>query len=161
MPMPKAAASPSSVPLDPQPSLLDERRDWVRHDREAKLDIFLSLSEDVMQEVLEVGPPLPPSNLNAQEMLTALDERFAVFKFEAYHHAFCHFLNLHIDQFPSLGEFNQEFTSTLEDLLDHGHPLSNIQACSAYFSKLRCTQNPWVAQKPNGMRKTLRLSAVI
>jgi len=100
-----------------------------------------------MQDVLEVGPPLPPSSMNAQEMLQTLDERFAVFKFEAYHHAFCHFLNLHIDQFPSLQEFNQEFTSTLEDLLDHGHPLSNIQACSAYFSKLRCTQNPWVAKK--------------
>lgn len=148
MPMPEAAAaSPSSAPSDLQPSLLDERRDWVRHDREAKLDIFLSLSEDVMQDVLEVGPPLPPSSMNAQEMLQTLDERFAVFKFEAYHHAFCHFLNLHIDQFPSLQEFNQEFTSTLEDLLDHGHPLSNIQACSAYFSKLRCTQNPWVAKK--------------
>lgn len=145
--MPEAAAnSPKSI-SDPQPSLLDERRDWVKHDREAKLDIFLSLSEDVMQEVLDVGPPLPPSNLNAREMLETLDERFAVFKFEAYHHAFCHFLNLHIDQFPSLTEFNQEFSMTLEDLLDHGHPLSNVQACSAYFSKLRCTQNPWVAKK--------------
>ena len=147
MPMPEAATSPTQSTANPQPSLLEERRDWVRHDREVKLDIFLSLAEEVMQEVLEVGPPLPPSNLNAQEMLEALDERFAVFKFEAYHHAFCHFLNLHIDQYPSIAEFNQEFSTTLEDLLDHGHPLSNIQACSAYFSKLRCTQNPWVAKK--------------
>jgi hypothetical protein len=145
--MPEAATSPTTASTDLQPSLLDERRDWMRHDREAKLDIFLSLTEDVMQEVLEVGPPLPPTNLSAQEMLQALDERFAVFKFEAYHHAFCHFLNLHIDQYPSFAEFNQEFSSTLEDLLDHGHPLSNVQACSAYFSKLRCTQNPWVAKK--------------
>ncbi|KAF2824336.1 hypothetical protein CC86DRAFT_326949 [Ophiobolus disseminans] len=147
MPMPEAATSRPSSVTNPQPSLLDERRDWVKHDREVKLDIFLSLAEDVMQEVLEVGPPLPPSNLSAQEMLESLDARFAVFKFEAYHHAFCHFLNLHVEQFPSLEAFNQEFSTTLEDLVDHGHPLSNVQACSAYFSKLRCTQNPWVAKK--------------
>jgi hypothetical protein len=100
-----------------------------------------------MLELFEVGPPLPPSSMNAQEMLEALEERFAVFKFEAYHHAFCHFLNLHIDQYASIEDFNREFLTTLEDLLDHGHPLSNVQACSAYFSKLRCTQNPWVAKK--------------
>jgi hypothetical protein len=148
MPMPEAGAtSPTSSTTNLQPSLLEERRSWVRHDREVKLDIFLSLAEEVMQDVFDVGPPLPPSSLNAQEMMDALDERFAVFKFEAYHHAFCHFLNLHIDQYPSIEDFNQEFLITLEDLLDHGHPLSNVQACSAYFSKLRCTQNPWVAKK--------------
>jgi hypothetical protein len=148
MPMPEAGAtSPTTKTTNIQPSLLQERRSWVKCDREVKLDIFLSLSEEVMQEVFEVGPPLPPSNLNAQQMLQALDEHFAIFKFEAYHHVFCHFLNLHIDQYPSIEDFNQEFLATLEDLLDHGHPLSNIQACSAYFSKLRCTQNPWVAQK--------------
>ncbi|KAH7359555.1 hypothetical protein BKA66DRAFT_427252 [Pyrenochaeta sp. MPI-SDFR-AT-0127] len=130
-----------------QPSLLEERRAWVRQDREAKLDIFLSLAEEVMQEVFEVGPPLPPSNLNAKELLDALDKRFTVFKFETYHHAFCHFLNLHIDQYITVEDFNTEFSATLEDLLDYGQPLSNIQACSAYFSKLRCTQNPWVAKQ--------------
>ncbi|KAJ4363001.1 hypothetical protein N0V83_010118 [Neocucurbitaria cava] len=130
-----------------QPSLLEERRAWVRHDREVKLDIFLSLADEVMQEVFEVGPPLPPSNLNAREMLKALDETFVDFKFEPYHHAFCHFLNLHVDQFSTIEEFNNDFSATLEDLLDHGQPLSNSQACSAYFSKLRCTQNPWVAKK--------------
>ncbi|OAL03373.1 hypothetical protein IQ06DRAFT_215664 [Phaeosphaeriaceae sp. SRC1lsM3a] len=130
-----------------QPCLLEERREWVKHDREVKLDVFLSMAEEVMLEVFEVGPPLPPSNMNAQEMLETLDAHFKVFKFEPYHHAFCHFLNLHIDQYPSIEEFNQEFVTTLEDLLDHGHPMSNTQACSAYFSKLRCTQNPWVAKK--------------
>ncbi|KAH7382527.1 hypothetical protein DE146DRAFT_623439 [Phaeosphaeria sp. MPI-PUGE-AT-0046c] len=130
-----------------QPCLLEERREWVKHDREVKLDVFLSLAEEVMLEVFEVGPPLPPSNMNAQEMLEKLDAHFQVYKFEPYHHAFCHFLNLHIDQYPCIEDFNQEFLTTLEDLLDHGHPLSNAQACSAYFSKLRCTQNPWVAKK--------------
>jgi hypothetical protein len=100
-----------------------------------------------MQDLFEVGPPLPPSNLNAQGMLETLDERFQVFDFQAYHHAFCHFLNLHIDQYSSIEEFNKEFAAVLEDLLDYGHPLSNTQACSAYFSKLRCTQNPWVAKR--------------
>tara|TARA_R110002003_G_scaffold193_18_gene15068 strand:- start:9366 stop:11285 length:1920 start_codon:yes stop_codon:yes gene_type:complete len=159
MPMPEAGATSSNASTtNLQPSLLEERREWVRHDREVKLDIFLSLAEEVMQEVFDVGPPLPPSSLNAQEMLEALDERFMVFSFESYHHAFCHFLNLHIDQYPSLEDFNKEFLATLEDLLDHGQPLSNAQACSAYFSKLRCTQNPWVAKKivewdvqPNGI----------
>ncbi|KAF1913317.1 hypothetical protein BDU57DRAFT_458096 [Ampelomyces quisqualis] len=146
--MPEAGAtSATGSTTNLQPSLLEERRKWVKHDREVKLDLFLSLAEEVMFEVFEVGAPLPPSNMNAQEMLEAIDEHFQVFKFEAYHHAFCHFLNLHIDQFPSIEEFNQEYLNTMEDLLDHGHPLSNIQACSAYFSKLRCTQNPWVAQK--------------
>jgi hypothetical protein len=144
MPMP---TSPTVSTANLQPSLLEERREWVKHDREVKLDIFLSLAEEVMLELFEVGPPLPPSNMNAQEMLEALEERFAVFKFESYHHAFCHFLNLHIDQYPSIEEFNREFLTTLEDLLDHGNPLSNVQACSAYLSKLRCTQNPWVAKK--------------
>lgn len=111
------------------------------------MDIFLSLSEEVMEEVLHAGPPLPPSNMNAQQMLAALDRRFTSFKFEDYHHAFCHFLNLHIDSCASLDEFNFEFQTTVEDLRDHGHPLTNVQACSAYFSKLRCTQNPWVAKK--------------
>ncbi|KAL5119434.1 hypothetical protein ACEQ8H_002703 [Pleosporales sp. CAS-2024a] len=144
MPMPSSRLE-STANL--QHSLLEERRKWVRYDRDVKLDIFLSLTEEIMLELFEVGPPLPPSNMSAQQMLEALDERFAVFKFESYHHAFCHFLNIHIDQFPSVEEFNTEFLMTLEDLLDHGHPLSNIQACSAYFSKLRCTQNPWVARK--------------
>ncbi|CAN9109325.1 unnamed protein product [Alternaria alternata] len=130
-----------------QPGLLEERRSWVRKDREVKLDIFLSLAEEVMLELFEVGPPLPPSNFSSQEILEALDERFNVFSFSGYHHAFCHFLNLHIDQYASIEDFNNEFTTVLEDLIDYGHPLSNTQACSAYFSKLRCTQNPWVAKK--------------
>ncbi|KAF2850537.1 hypothetical protein T440DRAFT_396609, partial [Plenodomus tracheiphilus IPT5] len=129
-----------------QPSLLEERRAWVRHDREAKLDIYLSLTEEVMLDLFEVGPPLPPSNRSAQDILEALDEHFASFKFEAYHHAFCHFLNLHIDQYATMAEFNVEFATTLEDLVDYGHPLSNTQACSAYLSKLRCTQNTWVGE---------------
>lgn len=135
---------------DIRPSLLEERRAWVRQDREVKLDIFLSLAEEVMQEVFEVGPPLPPSNLNAKELLDALDKHFTDFNFETYHHAFCHFLNLHIDQYATVEEFNAEFSTTLEDLLDYGQPLSNAQACSAYFSKLRCTQNPWVAKQLEG-----------
>ncbi|CAO2652779.1 Nn.00g021900.m01.CDS01 [Neocucurbitaria sp. VM-36] len=150
MPMPEAgpnSKSSKNSQASIQPSLLEERRAWVRHDREVKLDIFLSLADEVMQEVFEVGPPLPPSNLNAREMLKALDETFVDFKFGLYHHAFCHFLNLHIDQYATIEEFNEEFSTTLEDLLDHGQPLSNAQACSAYFSKLRCTQNPWVAKK--------------
>ena len=100
-----------------------------------------------MDEVFHVGPPLPPSNLNSQEMLETLDQRFRSFRFEDFHHAFCHFLNLRLEQYTTLEEFNTEFQATLEDLLDHGHALSNAQACSAYFSKLRCTQNPWVVQK--------------
>lgn len=131
---------------DEGPSLLEERRTWVKHDREAKLDVFLSLAEDVMLDVFEVGPPLPPTSMNARDMMAILEDKFMTFTFEAYHHAFCHFLNLHIDQYETLAEFNQEFSTTLEDLLDHGHPLSNTQACSAYFSKLRCTQNPWVVK---------------
>jgi hypothetical protein len=145
-PMPMPTTSPIISTAVLQPSLLEERRDWVRHDREVKLDIFLSMAEEVMLEVFE-DVAVPPSNLSAQEMMEALEERFAVFRFESYHHAFCHFLNLHIDQFSCIEDFNQEFLITLEDLLDHGHPLSNIQACSAYFSKMRCTQNPWVAKK--------------
>ncbi|RMZ73407.1 hypothetical protein GMOD_00007915 [Pyrenophora seminiperda CCB06] len=150
MPMPKTRRSSSASTKktkDIQPSLLEERRAWVRQDREVKLDIFLSLAEEVMQDVFEVGPPLPPTNLTAQQLLDALDARFAVFSFASYHHAFCHFLNLHIDQYTSMADFNNEFKTVLEDLLDYGHPLSNAQACSAYFSKLRCTQNPWVARK--------------
>jgi hypothetical protein len=146
-PMPMPTTSPTMSTAVLQPGLLDDRRDWVKHDREVKLDIFLSMAEEVMLDVFEVGPPLPPSNLNAQEMMKALEKRFAVFRFESYHHAFCHFLNLHIDEFSCIEDFNQEFLVTLEDLLDHGQPLSNVQACSAYFSKMRCTQNPWVAKK--------------
>jgi hypothetical protein len=152
-PMPMPAPNPSSSTTnnnksnDVQPGLLEERRAWVRQDREVKLDVFLSLAEEVMDEVFEVGPPLPPSNCNAQEMMKALDEHFEAFSFERYHHAFCHFLNLHIDQYATIEDFNKEFSTVLEDLLDYGHPLSNTQACSAYFSKLRCTQNPWVAKK--------------
>ncbi|KAG9203404.1 hypothetical protein G6514_002771 [Epicoccum nigrum] len=149
MPMPKTASNSVSQRASntPQPTLLDERKTWVRQDREVKLDIFLSLSEEVMEEVLHAGPPLPPSNMNAQQMLAALDRRFTSFKFGDYHHAFCHFLNLHIDSYASLEEFNFEFQTTVEDLRDYGHPLTNVQACSAYFSKLRCTQNPWVEKK--------------
>jgi hypothetical protein len=154
-PMPMPATSPTISTTILQPSLLEERRDWVKHDREVKLDIFLSLAEEVMLDIFEVGPPLPPSNMNAQEMLEALEERFAVFRFEGYHHAFCYFLNLHIDQYSCIEDFNQEFLMTLEDLLDHGHPLSNVQACSAYFSKMRCTQNPWVAKKLEDWRDGL------
>jgi hypothetical protein len=149
MPMPEAGPkfiSPAS-PMSPQPQLLEDRRAWVKEDREVKLDIFLSIADDIKLEVFEVGPPLPPSALTAQDMLETLDERFGSFRFEEYHHVFCHFLNLHIDQYANLDEFNAEFQATLGDLLDHGHPMSNVQACSAYFSKLRCTQNPWVAAK--------------
>ncbi|KAJ4985895.1 hypothetical protein SVAN01_08584 [Stagonosporopsis vannaccii] len=143
MPMPRSPRSSNTL----QPSLLDERKAWVRQEREVRLDIFLSLSEDVMEEVLYAGPPLPPSNMSAQQMVEALDRHFTSFKFNDYHHVFCHFLNLHMDSYGSLEEFNIEFKTTLEDLRDYGHPLSNVQACSAYFSKLRCTQNPWVAKK--------------
>jgi hypothetical protein len=159
-PMPMPATSPTISSAVLQPSLLEERRDWVKHDREVKLDIFLSLAEEVMLDVFEVGPPLPPSNLNAQEMMEALEDRFAVFRFESYHHAFCHFLNLHIDQFSCIEDFNQEFLITLEDLLDHGHPLSNVQACSAYFSKMRCTQNPWVAKKLEDWEQTGEMGCI-
>ncbi|CBX90658.1 predicted protein [Plenodomus lingam JN3] len=144
MPMPDAGSRETASTT--QPSLLEERRAWVRQDREVKLDIYLCLTEEVMLEVFEVGPPLPPSHLSALEIVESLDEHFTSFKFEDYHHAFCHFLNLHIDQYATIIEFNYEFWTTLEDLVDHGHPLSNTQACSAYFSKLRCTQNPWVAK---------------
>lgn len=130
-----------------QTTLLEDRKAWVKKDREVKLDIFLSVSDDIKLEVFEVGPPLPPMSMNAKEMLEALDEHYDGFRFEDYHHVFCHFLNLHIDQYAKIEEFNAEFQATLEDLLDHGHPLSNMQACSAYFSKLRCTQNPWVAKQ--------------
>ncbi|CAN9132413.1 unnamed protein product [Alternaria alternata] len=148
MPSPRLASTICVTETkDMQPSLLEERRSWVRKDREVKLDIFLSLAEEVMLELFEVGPPLPPSNFSSEEILEALDERFNVFSFSGYHHAFCHFLNLHIDQYASIEDFNNEFTTVLEDLIDYGHPLSNTQACSAYFSKLRCTQNPWVAKK--------------
>ncbi|KAH6872438.1 hypothetical protein BKA58DRAFT_312722, partial [Alternaria rosae] len=150
MPMPKARPVPvisSEETKDVEPSLLEERRSWVRQDREVKLDIFLSLAEEVMQEVFEVGPPLPPINHTSQEMLQALDDHFGVFSFSGYHHAFCHFINLHIDQYATIEDFNTEFTTVLEDLIDYGHPLSNTQACSAYLSKLRCTQNPGVAKK--------------
>ncbi|KAF1926420.1 uncharacterized protein M421DRAFT_11561, partial [Didymella exigua CBS 183.55] len=149
MPMPRTGSNPSSPRASntSQPCLLDERKAWVRQDREVKLDIFLSISEEAMEEVLHAGPPLPPSNMNAQQMLAALDRRFKTFKFEDYHHAFCHFLNLHMDAFASLEEFKAEFRTTLEDLHDYGQPISNTQACSAYFSKLRCTQNPWVVKK--------------
>ncbi|KAF2275672.1 uncharacterized protein EI97DRAFT_378746, partial [Westerdykella ornata] len=149
MPMPQSGPS-SSKPFastDPQPELLEERRAWVRKDRDVKMDIFLSVCDDIKLEVFEVGPPLPPSAMTAKDMMEALDERYGKFKFEDYHHVFCHFLNLHIDQYPSLADFNTEFAATLEDLLDHGYPLDNVQACSAYFSKLRCTQNPWVTKK--------------
>ncbi|KAH7549052.1 hypothetical protein BM1_10437 [Bipolaris maydis] len=146
MPMPKATPA-IAEPNDIQPSLLEERREWVRRDREVKLDIFQSLAEEVMQDVFGVGPPLPPTQYTAQQMLQALDNRFSVFEFEGYHHAFCHFLNLHVDQYESLYDFNKEFLTVLEDLHDYGHPMSNVQACSAYFSKLQCTQNPWVAKK--------------
>ncbi|KAF2113394.1 hypothetical protein BDV96DRAFT_496632, partial [Lophiotrema nucula] len=135
------------VSANPQPQLLEERRAWTKKDRDVKLDIFLSIADEIKLEVFEVGPPLPPSAMTSKEMLEALEEHFTDFKFEDYHHCFCHFLNLHIDQFPSLEAFNIEYLATLEDLLDHGHPMDNVQACSAYFSKLRCTQNPWVAKK--------------
>lgn len=150
MPMPDAGPnffSPSSSPTNPQPQLLEERRAWVKKDRDVKLDIFLSVADDIKIEVFEVGPPLPPSAMTAKEMMEAMDERFDSFKFEEFHHVFCHFLNLHIDQYATIEDFNAEFLATLDDLLDHGHPMSNTQACSAYFSKLRCTQNPWVVKK--------------
>ncbi|USP74675.1 hypothetical protein yc1106_01949 [Curvularia clavata] len=150
MPMPRerpALARFEDEINDTQPCLLEERRAWMRQDREVKLDIFLSLAEEVMLDVFEVGPPLPPTKGNAQQMLETLDNRFSVFEFEGYHHAFCHFLNLRVDQCASLDEFNKEFLTVLEDLHDYGQPLSNTQACSAYFSKLNCTQNPWVAKR--------------
>ena len=132
---------------EPQPGLLEERRAWVKTDRDVKLDIFLSVCDEIKMDVFEVGPPLPPSAMTAREMLGALDHQFAVFSFVDYHHDFCHFLNLHVDQYSSIDEFNSEFLATLDDLADHGIPLDNVQACSAYFSKLRCTQNPWVAKQ--------------
>jgi hypothetical protein len=136
------------VSSNPQPQLLEQRKAWMKQDRDVKLAIFLSVADDLKVEVFEVGPPLPPPSMTAKEMIEALDEHFqGKLDFEEYHHAFCHFLNLHIDQFSSVEEFNTEFSATLEDLLDHGMPLDNVQACSAYFSKLRCTQNPWVAKK--------------
>lgn len=138
--------SPVSQP-DMQTTLLEDRKAWVKKDREVKLDIFLSVSDDIKLEVFEVGPPLPPSSMSAKDMLEALDAHYDGFRFEDYHHVFCHFLNLHIDQYSNIEEFNAEFQATLDDLLDHGHPMSNMQACSAYFSKLRCTQNPWVAKE--------------
>lgn len=149
MPMPRAGPnffSPSTAST-PQPELLEERRTWVKKDRDVKMDIFLSVADEIKVEVFEVGPPLPPSAMTAKEMIEALDERFERFVFEDYHHVFCHFLNLHIDQFENIGAFNAEFKATLEDLLDFGHALTEVQACSAYLSKLRCTQNPWVATK--------------
>ncbi|PVI04531.1 hypothetical protein DM02DRAFT_503228, partial [Periconia macrospinosa] len=149
MPMPEAGPnffSPAS-PTNPQPELLEQRKTWVKKDRDVKLDLFLSVSDDIKLDVFDVGPPLPPVAMTAKEMMEALDERFAEFKFEDYHHVFCHFLNLHIDQYSTIEDFNAEYQATLNDLLDHGHPMSNIQACSAYFSKLRCTQNPWVLRK--------------
>ncbi|KAF2731664.1 hypothetical protein EJ04DRAFT_399665, partial [Polyplosphaeria fusca] len=149
MPMPESGPNFFSPVLksDPQPQLLEERRAWVKQDRDVKLDIFLSIADDIKLEVFEVGPPLPPSATTSKEMLEALDEHFTTFKFEDYHHVFCHFLNLHIDQYASLEDFNAEYLATLDDMLDHGFPLDNLQAISGYFSKLRCTQNPWVAKK--------------
>lgn len=149
MPMPRAGPnffSPSTAST-PQPELLEERRTWVKRDRDVKMDLFLSVADEIKVEVFEVGPPLPPSAMTAKEMIEALDERYKRFVFEDYHHVFCHFLNLHIDQFENIGGFNAEFKATLEDLLDFGHALTEVQACSAYLSKLRCTQNPWVATK--------------
>jgi hypothetical protein len=151
VPMPMPQSGPNfftpSTSSNPQPGLLEERRAWVKKDRDVKMDLFLSVADDIKIEVFEVGPPLPPSAMTALEMIEALDERYHTFKFEDYHHVFCHFLNLHIDQYANLEDFNNEFQATLNDLLDHGAPMSNMQACSAYFSKLRCTQNPWVAKK--------------
>ncbi|KAF1960516.1 hypothetical protein CC80DRAFT_404204, partial [Byssothecium circinans] len=151
IPMPMPEAGPSffspAAPTNLQPQLLEDRKAWTKKDRDVKTDIFMSISDDIKLEVFEVGPPLPPVSLTARDMMDALDAQFAEFKFEDYHHVFCHFLNLHIDQYASIDDFNAEFAATLDDLLDHGHPMSNIQACSAYFSKLRCAQNPWVAKK--------------
>lgn len=149
MPMPEAGPnffSPAS-PTNPQPQLLEQRKSWVKKDRDVKLDIFLSVSDDIKLEVFDVGPPLPPVSLTAKDMMELMDDRFAEFKFEDYHHVFCHFLNLHVDQYNTIEDFNAEYQATLNDLLDHGHPMSNVQACSAYFSKMRCTQNPWVLRK--------------
>lgn len=149
MPMPKERPTLPRFEgemYDTQPCLLQERRAWMRQDREVKLDIFQSLAEEVMLDVFQVGPPLLPTKCNAQQMLETLDRRFNVFEFEGYHHAFCHFLTMRVDQYASFDEFNKEFLTVLEDLHDYGQPLSNTQACSAYFSKLNCTQNPWVAK---------------
>jgi hypothetical protein len=139
--------SPMQKKTNSQPELLEQRKAWTKMDRDVKLDIFLSLSDEVKLEIFEASPTQPPSAMTAMEMMQALDENFEDFKFEDYHHAFCHFLNLHVDQYDNLEEFNAEFYATVEDLLDHGFPLDNLSACSAYFSKLRCTQNPWVAKK--------------
>lgn len=144
MPMPSERCV---LKQEPQPSLLEERRVWVKKDRAVKLDIFLSIHDDIKTDVFGVGPPLPPSALTAKEMMEALDQQFSriPFNFEDYHHTFCRFLNLHLDDFVTLDEFNDEFRTLLQEMEDFGHPLNNIQACSAYFSKLRCCQNPWVA----------------
>ena len=144
MPMPSERCA---LKHEPQPSLLEERRVWVKKDRAVKLDLFLSIHDDIKMDVFGVGPPLPPSALTAKEMMEALDQQFSriPFNFEDYHHTFCRFLNLHLDDFVTLDEFNDEFRTLLQEIEDFGHPLNNIQACSAYFSKLRCCQNPWVA----------------
>ncbi|KAF2805567.1 uncharacterized protein BDZ99DRAFT_372090, partial [Mytilinidion resinicola] len=144
MPMP---ADRCSLKKEPQPQLLEERRDWVRKDRAVKLDLFLSISDDIKTDLFGVGPPLPPSAPTANQMLEELDERFSHYTFDDYHHAFCYFLNLHLDDFEHLDEFHNEFRGILLEMEDFGQPLNNTQACSAYFSKLRCCQNPWVARK--------------
>ncbi|KAF2877424.1 hypothetical protein BDV95DRAFT_472640, partial [Massariosphaeria phaeospora] len=149
MPMPESGPnffSPAPT-TNSQPELLKERKAWANKDRDVKMDIFLSVADDIKVEIFEVGPPMPPTAMTAEQMFETLDAHFEQFKFEDYHHIFCHFLNLHIDQYANLEDFNAEFQLTLSDLLDHGHPMSNTQACSAYFSKLRCTQNPWVSKK--------------
>ncbi|OCK85993.1 hypothetical protein K432DRAFT_377095 [Lepidopterella palustris CBS 459.81] len=144
MPMP---GDRYSLRHDPQPQLLEERRAWVKKDRDVKLDLFLSLHDDIKMEVFDVGPPLPPTSMTAKDMMDALDDRFGRFEFEDYHHVYGRFLNLHLDDFITLDEFNAEYRAVLQEMDDFGHPLNNTQACSAYFSKLRCCQNPWVARK--------------
>src|SRR6266702_2820165 len=136
MPMPSERCA---LKHEPQPSLLEERRVWVKKDRAVKLDLFLSIHDDIKTDVFGVGPPLPPSALTAKEMIEALDQQFSriPFNFEDYHHTFCRFLNLHLDDFVTLDEFNDEFRAQLQEMEDFDHPLNNNQACSAYFSKLR------------------------
>ena len=40
----------------------------MKKDRAVKLDLFLSIHDDIKTDVFGVGPPLPPSALTAREI---------------------------------------------------------------------------------------------
>ena len=67
-----------------------------------------------------VGPLLPPSALTAKEIIAVLDQRFSCipFNFKDYHHTYCRFLNLHLDDFITLNKFNDEFCALLQEMDD-------------------------------------------